>query len=1072
MNSLATTSCTLLAALTAASALAAPAEVQPIAADWGAWQRPAGLRDLRVVAATASSSFGDGYRPELAVDGNPSSKWVAADEPSPAAPQWLTLRLAGPQQVCAVALFGEAIGNDGFRSGAIQVAQAGGDTFATVLDLPAAPGRSWLATFPPVQTTALRLLITGSGGPSTHTDIYEIVVLGQPLPPETMRARIVEHLTAAGRALATERTAVAALDATDVRRRLRVQDRAGAVAARYDELARRETAWDKLAAADQASLYDAAELLAIAAGRLGQSTEAMLPIWSPRLADTDAVRREAADTATDTGVAIVRAGCRVRLTGKAVVLELDEATGRWSATWLAPVDAALRGADARIEVDGQTYAPANLKATVMPLSDKLGQGTQLVQTWGDTLRCERRLCVYWDRPDIVVTGSIANGTDHEVALGQVTWLDLAADKGGWWHAGQTFQTPGVVTVAGDSLWVTEPVGAVDAATSERGYDGTMVLALGHQDPPSLLLAGFLTGQEARPRLSARFRTQESGTALTLSQSFLGRRLAPGQTLTLDAVVVSAGVEPQATLERYGDVIAALANHPVRITPNSLWCSWYAHRMAMTEDLVLANAAVAAAYLKPLGLEIMQLDHGWQRGDVTGDWVTNERFPHGLAWLAEELRQRYGLRLGVWISPTDVAEVSDVFKAHPEWMLKDEAGQPRVNWRWYWVPNPNCYELDATHPDAYAFVKDTFARLTAAGVSYYKIDFLASCGADHFAQHDAFRTRGWGVLRRAMEAIRAGAGPAAFIRYCQPPPLLAVGLADAAYGGNDLLDGGVAGVIPVTRENARALAASWWVNGRLYRREVCDLSVRMQADLEEVRQRLALMALAGCSISFSDEFQYLPPSRLRLMQQVLPPGGPAMRPLDLFQRSIPSVWHLHCQQPFGAWEVVGLFNHEDQPQSRSVEFAALGLRSEENLAVFEFWEARFLGVHQRRLDLELPPHSSRVLFIHRLTGEPQVIGTDMHILGGWHDLLAASWDTEKRTLSGRCRRLPGATGRVFVFIPPGFSPRFEFPLNPASASLTHLGGDVWMKELEFRQAEVEWAIPFTGAAAPMRPEPGL
>jgi len=39
---------------------------------------------------------------------------------------------------------------------------------------------------------------------------------------------------------------------------------------------------------------------------------------------------------------------------------------------------------------------------------------------------------------------------------------------------------------------------------------------------------------------------------------------------------------------------------------------------MTEEKVLANAAVAAQHFQPLGLEIMQLDHGWQRGDITGD----------------------------------------------------------------------------------------------------------------------------------------------------------------------------------------------------------------------------------------------------------------------------------------------------------------------------------------------------------------------------------------------------------------------------------------------------------------------
>src|SRR5207248_10978794 len=137
--------------------------------------------------------------------------------------------------------------------------------------------------------------------------------------------------------------------------------------------------------------------------------------------------------------------------------------------------------------------------------------------------------------------------------------------------------------------------------------------------------------------------------------------------------------PYTALTRYADAVAAASPQPTRHGVTSLWCSWYAHRMAMTEQLVLDNAAVAAKYFKPLGFEIMQLDHGWQRGDVTGDWTPNERFPHGLAWLAHELHARYGLKVGVWIAPTDVAETSETYRKHADWLLKDGQGKPLVNW---------------------------------------------------------------------------------------------------------------------------------------------------------------------------------------------------------------------------------------------------------------------------------------------------------------------------------------------------------------------------------------------------------
>jgi hypothetical protein len=115
---------------------------------------------------------------------------------------------------------------------------------------------------------------------------------------------------------------------------------------------------------------------------------------------------------------------------------------------------------------------------------------------------------------------------------------------------------------------------------------------------------------------------------------------------------------------------------------------------------------------------------------------------------------------------------------------------------------------------------------------------------------------------------------------------------------------------VLRENAGHLATGWWLNDRPYHREVCDMNVRMQGSIEEVRVRAAMMTLANCSISWSDELCILPPSRIQLMQQCMPPGNPPMRPVDLFGRDIPSVWHIRATNAVEAWDVVGLFNFNE------------------------------------------------------------------------------------------------------------------------------------------------------------------
>src|SRR3972149_6485042 len=85
----------------------------------------------------------------------------------------------------------------------------------------------------------------------------------------------------------------------------------------------------------------------------------------------------------------------------------------------------------------------------------------------------------------------------------------------------------------------------------------------------------------------------------------------------------------------------------------------------------------------------------------------------------------------------------------------------------------------TPPGPFNHAVDTFRRPPLRRVSYFKIDFIAASGGEHFRQHDPHTTRGWSPLHRAMQAIRQGAGPDAWIRYCQVPPILSVGLAASA-----------------------------------------------------------------------------------------------------------------------------------------------------------------------------------------------------------------------------------------------------------------------------------------------------
>ncbi|MBL9208685.1 MAG: alpha-galactosidase [Opitutaceae bacterium] len=754
------------------------------------------------------------------------------------------------------------------------------------------------------------------------------------------------------------------------------------------------------------------------------------------------------------------------LTHDGLHIAVDRATGRWTARW--PSGAEVSQASFGAEIDGKGWVMTTPQLQEKrTFSESLGAGEELRHVWRQgAVRIEREIRLYAGGGRMTVSGRVVNEGAIPVRVGTVHLVQAEQ-----WRIGSTERAP--AALSGSNLSQTAVLPAAPGAVSpgiEQAYSGSGVISFFNRDPDAALTLGYVRADGASPDLAARYITGRGGVELRATSRYLDRELPAGATLELNRLSLDGAGTAFVQLESLGDALALAAPRPARTGPIALWCSWYAHRLEVSEDKVLANAAVAARHFGPLGFSVMQVDHGWQRRDITGDWTANERFPHGLKWLANQLRERHGLKLGLWISPTDVASTSELYARHPEWMLKGEDGKAKVNWRWYWKPNPDCYQLDVSQPAAYEHVASMFRSLVAEDVSYFKIDFISGQAKEIFFPADPTVTRGWGEFRRAMEAVRAGAGDA-WVRYCQGPPLLSVGLADGAYGGDDTADAGQPGMFRVLKDNARILATSFWLNQRAYQREVCDMSMRMQASVEEARVRGAIMALAGASISWSDELTYLPASRIRMMQQCLPAGAPAMRPVDLFERVVPSLWHLKPTTAVEQWDVVGVFNFDEQPAVRSVRFDRLGLDLQAEYAVFEFWQEKYLGTVRGGLDLELPPESSRILSIRRITGRPQLIGTDMHVFQGYHELKAMQWDESTLRLSGRYERMPGLSQRAYFLIPTGYSPKFEFPLSPGSARLTHVQGNLWMQEVDFVNRAVSWALPFEKAPpAPVKKEP--
>ncbi|MEO9530296.1 alpha-galactosidase [Roseibium sp.] len=91
------------------------------------------------------------------------------------------------------------------------------------------------------------------------------------------------------------------------------------------------------------------------------------------------------------------------------------------------------------------------------------------------------------------------------------------------------------------------------------------------------------------------------------------------------------------------------------------------------DHKLDDLKAIATRAADLGAERFVLDDGWfgRRDDDTtslGDWVVDARkYPDGLGPLIDHVRA-LGLEFGIWFEPEMVNEDSDLYRAHPDWVL--------------------------------------------------------------------------------------------------------------------------------------------------------------------------------------------------------------------------------------------------------------------------------------------------------------------------------------------------------------------------------------------------------------------
>lgn len=472
-----------------------------------------------------------------------------------------------------------------------------------------------------------------------------------------------------------------------------------------------------------------------------------------------------------------------------------------------------------------------------------------------------------------------------------------------------------------------------------------------------------------------------------------------------------------------------------------WCSWYCYYMGTTEADMIKETDTLAIYLKPYGLEYVQLDACYTRGEEANylDW-TKETFPNGGKWLFQYIKDK-GLKPGLWVnvygSNYMMAECSDKYPEN--FYLRDKNGNLSGA---CCTADDTVVRLDYTNPEVIeTHLKPMFAIL----VKDWELKYLKDAGWGTWMDYyDKNKERVYDPARdsrdvyvQVQKTLRETLGSEVYINGCAMHEVgLGFGIFDGSrIGGDDKSvwypekKGGMS-----MQTYFHSIFGGNYLNNIVWHSDPDTVMVRNPLTLEEARTIVTSIALTGQLYMASDFMAKLPIKKLDLYRKTMP-STPVV-PIDLYPYKIKSnkrkgvVWccpkvkeypraiDLKINGVAGIYDVVAVFNWDDEPGTKTISLGEdLGLETGKEYLVFDFWSQKLKEMTKDKITSSIPAHGTRVYVIKPLQSIPQLVATSRHITGTI-SLKQISWDSEKSVLSGSSEIVESEPYSLFIHVPEG------------------------------------------------------
>ncbi|UQX87674.1 alpha-galactosidase [Jatrophihabitans telluris] len=352
---------------------------------------------------------------------------------------------------------------------------------------------------------------------------------------------------------------------------------------------------------------------------------------------------------------------------------------------------AFTAVESAVEADGTSTIRSVDEASALQLL------TEIESLPGGALRIRHELTNLDRRPYVVNHLDVAVPVDERVA----EVLDLT----GRWGRERAPQRHRIT----DGLWLRDVrAGRPNFESPTQLVAGTAGFGFGHGHVWGLSVAWSGNTTSYLERQPSGVVTLGGGELLLPGEIVLGY----GESYRTPWVILTAshrGLDGLAAqLHRY---VRSLPAHPS--TPRPVVCNvWEAVYFDHNLDRLKELADRAAE----IGIERFVLDDGWfgsRRDDTSGlgDWtISPDVWPDGLGPIVEHVRG-LGMSFGLWFEPEMVNPDSELYRAHPEWILQITGRRP--------LESRNQWVLDLGRAEVRRYLFDQISAVLSA----YPIEFV-------------------------------------------------------------------------------------------------------------------------------------------------------------------------------------------------------------------------------------------------------------------------------------------------------------------------------------------------------------